>query len=230
MKDNKSLKLNTKFVTLLAMLYITISIAADIVSFKFTYFFGLSESGATILFPFTYVIGDVMCEVYGWHVAIRVVWYGIICEIIFAILLTLVIHMHSPENLWQFQNEYIDVLGNVWSFVLAGAISNLIAGLLNIFFISKWKVLIKGKVFWARSILSTCVSELILVVLTGLFAFTYYIHIKNTVHIFLNAYLLEIIYALIFVYPAQLLVNYLKTSEGIDIYDYTVSYNPFKFI
>ena len=227
--QSNPLKLDIKLISFLAMLYITISVTADVVSFKFTYFFGLPESGATILFPLTYVLGDAMCEVYGWNIAMRIVWYGIICEIVFAILLTWIIHMSSPDNLWHFQNEYVDVLGNIWSFVLAGAISNLIAGLLNIFFISRWKVLIKGRAFWARSILSTCISEFILVLLTVLFAFTHYIHIRNTLHIFLNAYLLEIIYALIFAYPAQLLVTYLKNSEGIDIYDYSISYNPFKF-
>lgn len=58
--NNTSLKLNSKFIVFLAMAYATISIAADVVAFKFTYFFGLVESGATILFPLTYMLGDVI--------------------------------------------------------------------------------------------------------------------------------------------------------------------------
>ena len=49
-------------------------------------------------------------------------------------------------------------------------------------------------------------------------------------HVFVNAYLLEIVYAVIFVIPAQMLVLYLKRQEGIDAYDYGISYNPFNFI
>ncbi|PIQ44083.1 MAG: hypothetical protein COV52_02245 [Gammaproteobacteria bacterium CG11_big_fil_rev_8_21_14_0_20_46_22] len=227
--NNKPLRLNSKFILLLAMAYMTVSISADVVAFKFAYFFGLIESGATILFPLTYIIGDVTCEVYGWKIAMKLVWYGLICEALFAILITSVIHL-SSSGIGQYQNEYTDILGHIWLFVFGGIISNAIAGLLNVYFISKWKIFAKGRVFWIRSILSTCISELILILLTVLIAFTPFIHIKATMHIFFDAYFLEIIYALLFVYPAQLLVNFLKRSEGIDAYDYGVSYNPFKFI
>lgn len=227
--NNKPLKLNSKFILLLAMIYITISVSADVVAFKFSYFFGLIQSGATILFPFTYVIGDVICEVYGWKISMKIVWYGLACEAIFALLLTLVIQL-DPSNIGPYQNEYTHVLGHLWIFVFGGIVSNAIAGLLNVFFISKWKILTKGKVFWVRSILSTCISELILILLTMLIAFMPFINIKETMEIFINAYLLEIVYAIIFVYPAQLFVSFLKRSEGIDAYDYGVSYNPFKVI
>lgn len=54
--------------------------------------------------------------------------------------------------------------------------------------------------------------------------------VANTLYIFLNAYTLEVIYALIFVIPAQLIIIILKRAEGIDAYDYGVSYNPFNFL
>ncbi len=66
--NNKPLKLNSKFILLIAMIYTAVSVAADIVAYKYTRFFGLLESGATILFPLTYVIGDVVSEVYGWGI------------------------------------------------------------------------------------------------------------------------------------------------------------------
>lgn len=227
--NNKPLKINSKYILFLAMLYITVSVAADVVAFRFDSFFGLVESGATIIFPLTYVIGDLTCEVYGWYVSMRIVWIGLFCEGIFAILITTIIHL-TPAGIGIHQNEYVDILGNIWLFIFGGIVSNAIAGLLNIFLISKWKIFTKGKVFWIRSILSTCISELILILLTVLIAFTPFIHLKATMKVFFNAYFLEIIYAIIFVMPAQLLVTFLKQSEGIDAYDYGVSYNPFKFL
>ena len=125
--------------------------------------------------------------------------------------------------------EFGTLPGRIWIFVLAGVFSNAVAGLFNVFLISKWKMLTKGRFFWIRSILSTCISELILILLTVLIAFTHFLHFKATMHVFFNAYLLEIIYAGIFVIPAQLLVKFLKLAENIDAYDHGTSYNPFKF-
>jgi len=90
--------------------------------------------------------------------------------------------------------------------------------------------MVNGRFFWARSVLSTCISEFILILLTVLIAFVPSIHFKATMQVFADAYLLEIVYAMIFVFPAQFLVIILKRAEGIDAYDYGVSYNPFRFI
>jgi uncharacterized PurR-regulated membrane protein YhhQ (DUF165 family) len=66
--NNEPLKLSSKYILLIAMIYVAVSVAADIVAYKYTRFFGLVESGATILFPLTYVLGDVISEVYGWGI------------------------------------------------------------------------------------------------------------------------------------------------------------------
>lgn len=229
MSNNKPLKLNSKFILILAMLYTTVSLAADVVAFRFDSFFGLIESGATIIFPLTYILGDVTCEVYGWNISMRIVWLGLLCEAVFACLIMLVINL-SPSGIGEFQSEYSHVLGNIGLFVFAGIISNAVAGLLNVFFISKWKVLMSGKAFWLRSILATCISEFILILITVLIAFVPIIKFEMTMRVFVDAYFLEIIYAFIFVIPAQIIVLILKKKEGIDAYDYGVSYNPFNFI
>lgn len=227
--NNTPLKLNSKYILLIAMLYTAVSVAADIVAYKYTRLFNLVESGATILFPLTYVLGDVVSEVYGWGISMRLVWFGLFSEAFFALCILLVIHLPT-YGIGHHQKEYVDILGNLWLFVFAGIIANVVAGLLNVFFISKYKVLWCGKRFWVRSILSTCISEFILIFITVIIAFTPELHLKETLHVFWDAYKLEIVYAFLFVIPAQLLVRFLKKSEGIDVYDYGISYNPFKFL
>jgi uncharacterized integral membrane protein (TIGR00697 family) len=211
------------------MLYTAVSVAADVVAYKYTRLFGLVESGATILFPLTYVLGDVISETYGWGIAMRVVWFGLFSEAIFAICIVLVLHLPS-YGIGHYQNEYNDVLGNIWLFVCAGIIADSIAGLLNIYIISRYKVRWEGKFFWLRSIIATLISEFILIFITVIIAFTSEIKLHETIHVFWDAYKLEIFYAIMFAIPAQLLSSYLKKSEGIDVYDYGISYNPFKFI
>ncbi len=224
---NKPLNLNSKYVLFLAMFYTTVMLAADVVAFKFENFFGLVESGATIIFPLTYVLGDIICEVYGWNVTLKIVWIALLCEAIFAALITLIIHMPS-YGIGNYQEQYSNVLGNMWLFVIGGVISNSIAGVMNIYFMSKWKILSKGRYFWIRSILSTCISEFILIIITVFIAFLPFIKFEMTLKVFLHAYFLEIVYAMVFVIPAKYLVDFLRYHENIDAYDYGVSYNPFR--
>lgn len=224
---NRPLKLNSKYIVFLAMLYTTAMLAANVVAFKFVYFFGFIESGATIIFPLTYVIGDVMCEVYGWNASIKIVCLGFVCELLFALLITMVIYM-QPYGMDSSQAYYIPVLGNMLLFVMGGIIANSVAALLNVYFISKWKILVKGRAFWLRSIVSTCISEFILIMVIMSIAFLHFFKMEMTVKLFVDAYSLEIIYAFLFVIPAQILVNFIREKEGIDAYDYGVSYNPFK--
>lgn len=224
---NQPLKIHSKYIIFLAMIYTTVGLAADVVAFKFESFFGFVESGATIIFPITYVLGDIMCEVYGWNITIRIVWLALVCEAVFAALVTMIIHIPS-YGIGEFQDQYINVLGNLWLFVFGGIISNSIAGLLNIYLMSKWKILTKGKFFWLRSVMATCISEFILILVTILIAFLPIIKFKMTMKVFIDAYILEVIYAFVFVFPAKYLVNFLRKKENIDAYDYGISYNPFK--
>jgi uncharacterized integral membrane protein (TIGR00697 family) len=222
-------QLNAKYILLLVMLYVAASVAADAVAYNFSSFFGLLESGATIIFPTTYVLGDVISEVYGWHTAMRTVWFGLLAEAFFAVLVTIDIHFKPYVGQGIHVSDFHAVFGNIWLFVFGGIVSNAIAGLLNVYFISRWKILMKGRVFWLRSLLSTCISEFILIVVTILIAFLPFYGFNFTGRVFFDAYSLEIIYAILFVIPAQLLVFFLKKKEGIDNYDYNISYNPFKF-
>ncbi len=225
--NNRPLNINSKFIVFLAMLYTTVMLAADVVAFRFENFFGMVESGATIIFPLTYVLGDVICEVYGWKTTMRIVWLALLCEGLFAALITVIIHMPA-YGIGDYQDQYTNVLGNMWLFVTGGIVANIVSGLLNVYFMSKWKILMQGRIFWLRSILATCISEFILIIITVFIAFLPFIKMEMTMKVFVHAYILEIFYALLFVLPAKYLVDFLRNAEQIDAYDYGVSYNPFK--
>jgi len=154
---------------------------------------------------------------------------GLICELLFVAIVTGVIYLHSYVPIDHLKNEYIDIYKHMWLFVLSGFVSNIIAGLFNIYIMSKSKIMLKGKLFWLRSVFSTCVSELLLLFLIMLMSFIPILGIDITFKLFYHAYALEIIYAFIFAIPAQYLVNKIRKIENIDAYDYGVSYNPFRY-
>ena len=227
-KDTQPLILNSKFILVLAMLFITASLAADVVAYKFVLIGPLLESGATIIFPFTYVLGDVITEVYGYPTIKKIIWIGLSCELLFAVLINFIIHSHALHR-FPYQAEYTHVLGGLLTFVLSCIIGDVFSSFANVYIISKFKIFLKGRVFALRSIFSTAVGELIMNIITCLLAFLHFTTFHSVLHIILSAYLLELIYAVIFVVPAQLLCIILKQAENRDAYDYNVNYNIFSF-
>lgn len=226
--NNQAFEFNSKYLLPLMMLYLMATLAADVVANKFVTFGPLLESGATLIFPLTYLIGDVVTEVYGYQVARKFIWLNLICEFIFALLVLLVINLDSPPGI-PHQAEFKASLGNILRFVASGVIANIVSDFLNVYLISRWKVFMKGRYFWLRSIASTAVSELLLVVICGFSAFTGTIALHDVVKVAASAYVLEIAYAILFVWPGWWLILFLKKAEGLDVYDYKVNYNPFYY-
>ena len=226
--QNKPFELNSKYMLPIIMLYLMATLAADVVAYKLISLGPLIESGATFIFPFTYLLGDVVTEVYGYRIARKFIWLNLICELIFAILVVTVIHLKSAP-FWHYQTDFDHTLGNILRFVISGIIANIVSDFLSVYLISKWKIFMKGKHFWLRSIASTAVSELFLNVIAGFSAFTGTITLMQVMELAGSCYLLELFYALIFVWPGWFLIMYLKKKENIDVYDYNVDYNPFRY-
>lgn len=222
------LKLNSRFILPLAMLFVTASLAADTIAYKLIGIGPILEPGATIIFPLTYLLGDIITEVYGYQTARRLIWYGLLMEFIFAFLIKGVL-MLPGASFWHFQRSYDIVLSSLPRFVFAGLVGDIASSFLNAYVVSKTKIFMKGKYFWFRSILATAISELALVILTAFVAFTGKLPALSMLRLFVSAYGLEIIYAFIFVWPGLMLVRILKRSEKIDAFDYDINYNPFKF-
>jgi hypothetical protein len=142
--NTKPFEFNSKYLLPLMMLYLMATLAADVVANKFVTFGPLLESGATLIFPFTYLIGDVVTEVYGYQVARKFIWLNLTCEFIFAILVLLVINLDSPAYI-PHQAEFKYSLGNMLRFVVSGVIANIISDFLNVYLVSRWKIFMKGR-------------------------------------------------------------------------------------
>jgi uncharacterized PurR-regulated membrane protein YhhQ (DUF165 family) len=94
--------------------------------------------------------------------------------------------------------------------------------------LARFKILIKGKYFWLRSIGSSLIGEAI-VVLVAIPLGYWGVYTWDVIErIMVSDYLLRLVYALIIAFPANIWVNYLKSTTGLDAYDYRVSFNPFR--
>lgn len=124
------------------------------------------------------------------------------CEIIFAVLIFGIIHLPSP-HFWTLEPDYINVLGGLMRFVSAGFLAVLCSGLANVYTMLKWKIALAGKNFILRSVDSSVLGGLILIVITLTVGYSGTVLIKTLFTMFFSIYILELIYALWYCHGLQ---------------------------
>jgi len=220
-----------KFILFIAMLFVTVDLAAVSVAYKMVslnFLFAIN-SGATFIFPMTYALGDVIAEVYGYNMARKLIWLSLFLQFVFASLVTIVIHLPNPVY-WDGGHAYLLVFGSVIKFVLAGTVANLVSNFMNVYIVSKLKIPFEGKLFWLRSLLSTVVSGFFLVAIIIAIGFSgKELNLAQSWIMFKSTYSLELLYAFILVVPAALTTKFLKRAENVDVYDNDTNFNPFNF-
>ena len=172
-------------------------------------------------------MADVIAEVYGYKIARQVVWAGIICGLVFSVALQLISYIPSA-NLGPANESYILVFGHITRVYASITVGSLLGSFLNIYFISKFKVSLKGRFFWIRSIFSTAVGELTFTIIAGIMVWAGIEPWPKMAILLLDAYAFKVVYAFIATWPAAILVKLLKNAEHPDIYDVGIDYNPFK--
>ncbi len=192
---------------------------------------GTVSFGADLFFfPISYIFGDILTEVYGYGRDRRVVWAGF-GALVFAAFMAFVVVQLPPapsEFNLAYQGHLEAVFGNTWRIVAGSMIAFAAGSFVNSFVLAKMKVWSQGRHLWARLILSTVAGQ---AVDTGLFFFLAFWGIWPTeqlLSVIVTQYLFKTIWEIV-MFPATVrVVAYLKRVEGVDYYDRTTNFNPFK--
>lgn len=216
-----------KFVIFLSIFYFVGWASTYTMVYKMVSVDHVLETGAIFLFPLSYAIADVIAEVYGYRLARQIIWSSLLCGLIFVCSIEIIARMPAAP-FWPYQNDYAVVFNKIIRAYFSLTIASLLGNFINIYVISKWKILMHGKHFWIRSLVSTGVGELLFTVIGGTLAYVGVEPWTKIVFLMLDGYLFKMIYAFIAVWPAVMVAGYLKKIEGVDVYDYNISYNPFK--
>jgi len=219
------------FVTVLVVSNVASS--AKIVDLRFRVFgVPMAFDGGTLLFPLSYIFGDILTEVYGYKRSRRVIWTGFFCLALSAGVFAL-IRLLPGESTWQGyagDAAYAAILGGMSSGgIVFGSLAGFWSGeFSNSFVLAKMKILTNGRHLWARTIGSTLVGELVdsavfvtVACLFGVFPWSLFLTLVLTNYLFkcaVEAAMTPVTYAL---------VNRLKKSEGEDFYDRETNFNPF---
>jgi hypothetical protein len=230
---------NYRYLDLIMALFITVLIVSNIASSAKIVDWGvaigslpLAFDAGTILFPISYIFGDVLTEVYGFRRSRRVIWTGFSCLALTAVVLWLV-RLMPGEATWQQQagqQAYNAILGGLTSggIVIASLVAYLAGEFMNSVVLAKLKVATRGKWLWLRTIASTLVGEgvdtfvfIAIACLTGVFPWSLFWVLSVTNYIFKTA--IEVIMTPV----TYQVVNKLKKAEQEDYFD---THTKFKIV
>lgn len=182
---------------------------------------------AVILFPLTYIIGDVFTEVYGFRKARTIIWLGFGCSF-FAVLIYLVTIALPHPGYWENQEAYAVVMGTTPRVAIASFAGYLFGEFSNSFVLSKLKVITKGKNLWLRTILSTVVGEGLDSIIFITISFWGTMENSVVLKMILFQYLFKVGYEVLFTPVTYAVVKAVKKKEGIDVFDEGLKYNFIK--
>ena len=182
---------------------------------------------AVILFPLTYIIGDVFTEVYGFRNARTIIWLGFACSF-FAVLIYLITIALPHPGYWENQDAYASVLGTTPRVAIASFAGYLFGEFSNSIVLSRLKVITKGKNLWLRTILSTVIGEGLDSVIFIMISFWGTMDNSVVLQMILFQYLFKVSYEVLFTPVTYLVVKLIKKAEGIDTYDEGIRYSILK--
>ncbi len=210
------------------MLYMSLTILSGLTVYKIVSLGPFLLPAGIFTTPLTYCLSNVVTEVYGYPVARNLVWWFIICSAIFTFFAFALIHLPSPPD-YHNQSAYELILGSMPRVFLAGILGTLIGMTTNNYLVSKFKILMGGRHYWIRSIISTCGGEIVYNVIAYPIMMLGIISDSQLFHIFISVTIFKIMITATFLLPECLLAHYLKIKEKINIFDYNVNYNIFRF-
>lgn len=184
--------------------------------------------GAGILFfPVSYVLGDVLTEVYGYARARRCIWAGFAAMLFMAFMSWVVVAL-PPAHTWKGQAAYEQVFGQVPRIVFASICAFWAGEFANSFVLAKMKILTRGRWLWTRTIGSTVVGQAVDSVIFYPLAFYKIWDNRTLVIVLLTQWALKVGWEALLTPFTYAVVGFLKRREGIDVYDTDTNFTPFR--
>ncbi len=215
-----------RYVDIITALFVAVLLISNITSTKLTSFGFFTLDAGTILFPLTYIFGDILTEVYGYARARRVIWIGLLCNLLMAGII-IVVGMLPPSPDWPNQEAYNTILGLAPRIVLASIVAYFAGEFINSFLLAKLKITTKGKYLWSRTIGSTLIGQMLDTVIFIAIAFWGLLPTEVLISLVISNYIFKVAMEIVLTPLTSFVVNKLKKVEHEDHYDHKTNFNPF---
>lgn len=206
-------------------LFVTCLITANITAVKLVNLFGFVLPAGILIFPLSYIIGDVLTEVYGYRQARRVIWLGFFCNFITVLAIWMGLLLPAA-SFWDGQEAYERILGYTPRLLLASFLAYLVGEFANSFVLAKMKIATSGRWLWLRTIASTLVGQGLDSLVFITLAFVGTVPLTVLLLTIVSQWLAKSIYEAAVTPLTYAVVNFLKRKEGLDVYDHDTTFNP----
>jgi len=183
-------------------------------------------SGAQLLFPITYIFGDIFTEVYGYSASRRAIWTGFLASALLAGMGMFTVAL-PPAPGWPHQEAFETVFHFVPRMVIASLVAYWFGEFSNAYMLAKVKIWTQGKYLWMRTIGSTVVGQFVDTALVMVIAFGGALEPSLILNLIFTGYIGKVLYEAAATPMTYLVVNFLKRREGVDTFDQNTDFNPF---
>jgi queuosine precursor transporter len=216
-----------RYFDVLVAFFVAVLLVSNIASTKILTLWKFTFDGGTLLFPLSYIFGDILTEVYGFRRSRRVIWLGFFSALLMSLVL-FVVQILPPAGEWNNQQAYETILGFVPRIVLASLLAYFAGEFSNSVVLSRLKILTRGKYLWTRTIGSTIIGEGIDTFVFCTVAFYGILPSAVFWAVLVSNYIFKCAVEIIFTPLTYQIVGFLKRKENTDVYDYGITYNPFR--
>jgi uncharacterized integral membrane protein (TIGR00697 family) len=217
-----------KYLNFITAFFVTVLLVSNVVSSKILKIGPLTFDGGTILFPLSYIFGDILTEVYGYARSRRVIWTGFMMLLLASLVFMVVQFLPSAPD-WNNQKAYEAILGLTPRIVSASLLAYFVGEFLNSFVLAKIKVRMKGKMLWVRTISSTLVGEAVDTAIFCSIAFYGVLDNQLLWTVIISNYIFKVGVEVLFTPVTYMVIGFLKKKEKEDYFDTYTNFNPLKY-
>ncbi len=214
-----------RYLDTLTIGFIVVLLISNLVGPKICQFGPFKVSGAQLLFPLTYICGDIFTEVYGYSASRRAVWMGFFAMALLSVMGAIVVALPAAPG-WPNQQAFSTVFGLVPRFAAASLLAFWAGEFTNSYTLARLKLLTGGRWLWTRTIGSTLTGQLVDTVVIMTIAFWGY-PAATILTLIASAYLAKVTYEVLATPLTYLVVGYLKRVEQVNVFDLHTDFNPF---
>ena len=209
-------------------LFVAALLTANIIAVKLISIGPFVLPAAVVIFPVSYILGDILTEVYGFRYARRAIWLGFLGNVVAVAAIFLAGILPAPL-FWQGQASYDAILGFAPRLLIASFVAYLVGEFVNSTILAKMKIWTRGRHLWARTISSTVVGQGLDSLVFIVIAFGGLMAGPALMASVLSQWLFKSAYEIVATPLTYAVVNALKRAEGVDAYDTDTPLNPFAF-
>lgn len=188
---------------------------------------GFTFGAGILFFPLSYLIGDVLTEVYGYARARRCVWAGFVAVLFMAFMSWVVVTL-PPAPGWEGQAAYESVFGQVPRIVLASVAAFWAGEFVNAFVMAKMKLATNGRHLWSRTIGSTVLGQGVDSLIFYPLAFLGVWETGTVLTVLVTNWALKVAWEIVLTPVTYAVIGFLKRREGIDVFDQGTDFTPFR--